>query len=71
MEPITEVQASELTGGIGQVIVNLGPVLHTRVEGAFIHVEVEVTRWSAATGASETASEPLFLHCTDSVWVTK
>lgn len=34
----------------GDRLVNLGKVVETRLDGAFIHVQVQVQRWSSVTG---------------------
>lgn len=63
-----DIRAGELTAGL-HTVVNLGPVIGVRAEGAFVHVEVQRRIWSPARGVMEEASEMLFLHSTDEVVV--
>lgn len=66
-ERFTEKNASALL--TGDRIVNLGIVENMRVEGAFVHVDISIPKWSPTTGVHIWSVESRFFHSTDELLV--
>jgi hypothetical protein len=61
------VSATQLTRG--QYIVNVGQIVGTRADGAFVFVSIEGQAWDAARGIEVPTFEVKFLHASDEVVV--
>lgn len=53
----------------GQYIVNVGQIVGTRPEGAFVFVSIEGEAWDATRGVQVPTFETRFLHASDEVVV--
>jgi hypothetical protein len=53
----------------GDFIVNVGRVVGTRPEGAFMHMSVESERWDVARGIQVNVTENMFFHGADELYV--